>query len=667
MELILLKDVIVIFALSIIILFVFNRLQIPVVVGFILTGILVGPQGLGLIQATDEVRNLADISIILMLFTIGIDFSVRNLLQIRRPVLIGGSLQVVLTFIASFAISVAAGQIITNSIFLGFLVSLSSTAIVLKILQDRAEINSPHGSTALGILIFQDIAIVPMMLVTPLLAGASRNISYDLLFILAKGLGVIVLVIIAARWIVPFLLYQITRTRSRELFLLSIVLIGLGVAWLTASVGLSLALGAFLAGLIISESEYSQQALGNIVPFRDAFTSFFFVSIGMLLNVGFLLKEPVLIIAVTIGVLLVKGLMSSIAIAITGLSLRVTLLTGLALSQIGEFSFILSQVGTRYGLLSGSSQQLFLDVTILSMALTPLVIAIAPRIADMALLLPVPDKLKTGWYPAQATIEKALSDHLIIIGFGLNGRNLARAASAANIPYVIVETNPETVRLEREKGMPIYYGDATHDEVLKHVDIDRARVVVVAISDPAATRRIIEVARRLNPGIYILVRTRFANEVEPLYKLGANEVVPEEFETSVEIFSRVLARYFVPTDEIENFVNEVRSEGYEMFRKLQKKSLTIADIGLHLPNIELRTLRVAEHAAADGKTLGMLQLRKIYAVSVLAIRRDSQTISNPDGDTQLYANDIVIVVGEKENIDIIEYIFHNAESNWEGQ
>ncbi|MHB8840254.1 MAG: NAD-binding protein [Candidatus Aquicultor sp.] len=273
----------------------------------------------------------------------------------------------------------------------------------------------------------------------------------------------------------------------------------------------------------------------------------------------------------------------------------------------------------------------------------------------------MPSRIKSGRYPIQVIKEKPLREHLIIIGYGLNGRNLARTASAASIPYVIVEINPETVRFERDKGTPIYYGDATHDEMLKHVDIGRARVVVVAISDPAATRRIIEIARRLNPGIYILVRTRFASEVEPLYKLGANEVIPEEFETSIEIFSRVLARYFVPTDEIEKFVDEVRAEGYEMFRSLPKRSLAVADIGLQLPDIEVRTFRIAENAAAAGKTLGMLQLRKIYGVSVLAIRRGAQILSNPDGDAQLYANDIVVVVGEKENIDTIEYIFHNIE------
>ncbi|MHB8840252.1 MAG: cation:proton antiporter domain-containing protein [Candidatus Aquicultor sp.] len=296
MELILLRDIVLIFAFSTLILYLFNRLRIPSIIGFILTGALVGPQGLGLIRASIEVRNLANIGIILMLFTIGIEFSIKTFLQARRPVLLGGSLQVLLAVLAGTFISSGAGRPLREAIFIGFLLSLSSTAIVLKIFQDKAELDSPHGATTLGILIFQDLIIVPMMLVTPFLAGVSGSFWQSLFLLIIKAAAVISLIFLAARWLVPSLLYQVTRTRSSELFLLSIVLMILSIAWLTASIGLSIALGAFLAGLIISESEYSQQALSNILPFRDVFTSFFFITIGMLLNIDFLLTEPLLII-----------------------------------------------------------------------------------------------------------------------------------------------------------------------------------------------------------------------------------------------------------------------------------------------------------------------------------------------------------------------------------
>ena len=288
----LLSDIVIIFGLSIMVLFVFNRLRIPAIVGFLLTGVLAGPYGLGLIKAIHEVEVLAEIGVVLLLFTIGMEFSLKALLRIRKSILLGGSLQVLLTILVTFVLaSLQVGRTFGESLFIGFLVCLSSTAIVLKLLQEKAEMDSPHGQTSLAILIFQDLIVIPMMLFTPLLAGMGGEIGQSLLILFAKGAGVIVLVILSAKWIVPQLLYQIAQTRSREVFLLTVVVLCFAIAWLTSSVGLSLALGAFLAGLIISESEYSYQALGNILPFRDVFTSFFYVSVGMLLDVGFVVEN----------------------------------------------------------------------------------------------------------------------------------------------------------------------------------------------------------------------------------------------------------------------------------------------------------------------------------------------------------------------------------------
>ncbi|MDP6037142.1 MAG: cation:proton antiporter, partial [Candidatus Latescibacteria bacterium] len=354
MQIPLLNDIVIIFGLAIAVLFICYRLRVPAVVGFLLTGILVGPYGFGLVKAVHEVEVLAEIGIVLLLFTIGIEFSFERLLQIRKSVLMGGSLQVLLTFLATLFISKRFGQAFGEAVFIGFLVALSSTAIVLKLIQERAEVDSPHGRTTLGILIFQDIIIVPMILVTPLLAGATGNLVETLFVLLGKGIGIILLVMISAKWIVPRVLYQIARTRNQEVFLLSVVVIGLGVAWLTSMAGLSLALGAFLAGLIISESEYSHQALGNILPFRDVFTSFFFVSIGMLLDVGFLFQQPVTIVLIALGVLVLKSSIAFFVTVLLGLPFRTAILVGMALSQVGEFSFILSRTGVEHGLLTGN-------------------------------------------------------------------------------------------------------------------------------------------------------------------------------------------------------------------------------------------------------------------------------------------------------------------------
>jgi CPA2 family monovalent cation:H+ antiporter-2 len=661
MEIPLLNDIIIIFGLSIAILFICHRLRVPAIVGFLLTGILAGPYGLGLVKAVHEVEILAEVGVVLLLFTIGIEFSLKRLLQIKKPVLMGGSIQVLLTLLVTFIIMRQLGQPIGESIFMGFLIALSSTAIVLKLLQERAEIDSPHGRTTLGILIFQDIIIVPMILVAPLLAGATGGSGGSVFVLGAKGIGIIGLVIVSAKWIVPNVLYQIARTRNQELFLLSIMAICLAVAWVTSSAGLSLALGAFLAGLIISESEYSHHALGNILPFRDVFTSFFFVSIGMLLDVGFLFRQPGTIALITLGVLVLKPIIACFATVLLGFPFRTSILVGLALGQVGEFSFILSKTGVEHGLLTGNIYQIFLSFSVLTMAATPFIITLAPRLADIILLLPLPKRLISGFYPVPEIKVEGKKHHLIIIGFGVNGKNVARAARVAGIPYAIIEMNPETVRSEQAQGEPIFYGDSTQEAVLHHANIKDAKIVVAGINDPTATRRITEIIRRLNPKVCLIVRTRYLQEMKPLYELGADEVIPEEFETSVEIFTRVLTKYLIPRDEIERLVAEVRSDGYEMFRSLSKKSSSFADLKLQIPDVEISTLRVAERSPLVGKSLARIELRKKYGVTVLAIRRDKQILSNPDVNIPFCANDVLFVLGPPDRVAKVAGLTHNPE------
>jgi len=379
MEIELLKDIVVVFALSVAVLLIFHRIKAPTIVGFLLTGILAGPQGLGLIQASDQVSDLAEIGVVLLLFTVGIEVSLRDLMKLKKYVLVGGSLQVLLTILVVFFILFAQGEPSGEAMLLGFLISLSSTAIVLRIIQKKEQFDSIYGRTTLGILIFQDLAVVPMMLVVPLLPGALQAETDHPLTVVAKALGLIVFVIISAKWIMPRLLYQIAKTKDHELFLLSIVAICFAVAWMSSQAGLSLGLGAFLAGLIISESPYSHQAFGNILPLRDAFTSFFFISIGMLLDVNYLVQNPGYIFLIAIVVMLLKAVIAGFTISFMGLPLRIAVLVGLALSQIGEFSFILSKVGNECGLMSQEIYQLFLDVAVLTMGATSFLMATSQR------------------------------------------------------------------------------------------------------------------------------------------------------------------------------------------------------------------------------------------------------------------------------------------------
>ncbi len=647
MEATLLQDIVVIFSLAVVVLYLCHSIKVPSIVGFLLTGIIAGPHGLALVKSIEQVQLIAEFGVILLLFSIGLEFSFKSLMKMKTTVLIGGSLQVGFTIALGAMLAYLFGLSINQAVFVGFLVSLSSTAIVLKQMGERAELDSPHGKINLGILIFQDIIVVLMMLLVPLLGGA-EGMSEPVWFILAKAAGVIFLIIILSIYVIPPLLYQVTRTGSRELFMLSIIVICFAVAELTNSAGLSLALGAFMAGLIIADSEYSHQALANIIPFLDTFTSLFFVSIGMLLNLSAISGHLGTILLITAAVLLMKAIIASLATLVLGYPLRTAILVGFSLSQVGEFSFILSQTGIQHGLISQGLYQGFLSASILTMMLTPFIIAFAPQAVKYITQLPFPQRLLTGTHPE--VLDKEIDDyhdHLIIIGYGLNGRNLSRAANYAKVPYIALDLNSETVRVEQANGEPVYYGDATQEVVLEKAGVEKARVMVIAISDPAATRRIITTARRMSPGIHIIVRTRFISNVNDLHNLGANEVIPEEYETSIEIFARVLNRYLVPVDEIESIINMVRSEDYGMFRSISRLE---AQDDFYLQSINLWTIRVGETFLYRDAKISEVDFRNRYGISVIAIRRNDELISNPGADDIISMGDLLIVIGEPEQI-----------------
>ncbi|MEK7485860.1 MAG: cation:proton antiporter [Planctomycetota bacterium] len=646
----LLVDIFFIFALSILVTILSLRIRIPILVGFLLTGILAGPYGFKLIHAVHEVEILAEIGVILLLFTIGMEFSLESLLQIKRIIFFGGMFQVFCTILIVFLGFRQAGQSFGESIFAGFLIASSSTAIILKILQEVAEIDSPHGRISLAILIFQDIIVVPMMLFIPLLTGKTENLSNSLFLLLMKGSGIILFVILSSRWLVPTLLFQVLKTRSVELFLLCILTICLGIVWLSASLGLSLALGAFLAGLIISESEYAHEALSNILPFKTVFSSLFFVSIGMLLDVRFLMDHLLLVSLGVFGVLLLKAFVAILAVIILGYPMRSAILVGLLLCQIGEFSFILAKQGLAAGLIPQEDYQLFLSISLLTMIGTPFILVYRNFLADLFLKIPFPVSLKRGSKTIQENQSNPLHDHLIIVGYGLNGRNLAKAAKVSGIQYVILEMNPEVVQKERLAGELIYYGDATNQVVLEHIGIYQARIIVIAISDPVASRRVTDCARKMNSAMSIIVRTRYIQEMKPLLALGASEVIPEEFETSIEIFTRVLLKYLVPRAEIEKFITELRSDQYEMFRTLNQPETSIKDLKIHLPHIEISSLKVDPQSTIAGKTLMEIEMRKKYEVNVLAIQRSNAILLNPNGEMPLLGNDLLFVIGTSKHI-----------------
>lgn len=657
METGLIVNILVVFAVALFVGMVFNRIRVPPLVAFILTGAIVGPYGLSAIRGQDQVADLAELGIILLLFTIGLEFSFRDLWKIRSVAIAGGALQVVLSFAFFCGFAIIMGLPLNQAILMGFLFSLSSTAIVLKLLHERGEMDSPHGSIALGILIFQDLAAIPMIMAIPFLASipqisATPFLSFDSLISLVITDLVIVLILVAlAKWVVPRIMYEIAKTRNQELFLLVVILTCFGIAWMVTFTGVSLAIGALLAGLIISGSEYSHQATSIILPFRDIFTSFFFISVGMLVDIRFFANH-FWFVAFLIGIAIVaKALLATAAPLALGYPLRTAVITGLALAQVGEFSFIIAQGGFDTGILPPEIYQVFLIVALMTMAATPFVIAIGNPVTSRLCRLPVMSLVAKGTCSMDDDRRSPpRADHLVIIGYGVTGQNLARTASRSGIVHTIIELNPDLVRAARDDGESVVFGDATSEGVLAHAGIRSARIAVIAIDDPVATRKIVGLCRELNPSLSIIVRTRYVSEARDLQDIGADEVIAQEFETSVEIFTVVLNKFFIPRDQIESFISDIRANGYQMLRSRSTVHGTLPDLVRHIPHVTITSLTVGPGSPLDGVTLGEVSLRKQTNLLVLAIRRGNDTITSLSGETRLHAGDIAIIYATPEDI-----------------
>ena len=649
-----LANLLVIFTASIAVVFVFHQFRLPSIAGFLVAGALIGPYGLNLISDIETVRALAEIGIVLLLFTIGIEFSLGHLVSMRRLMFLAAPIQVGGVLCIAWLGAMLAGLSWQQGVFWGFLFSLSSTAIVLKTLAERGDSDSIHGRATIGILVFQDLAVVPMMLLTPILGGQSDGSALAILLTLGKSVLVVALVIAASWYLLPKVLGHIVRSRSRELFLLTIIVSCLGIAWLSSLGGLSLALGAFIAGLVISESEYSHQAMAEVLPFRDSFNSLFFVSIGILMDWRVLFSHPLPVAGLLAAVLLVKFVAGAGAVLLAEVPLRSAIMVGIALAQVGEFSFLLAQQGQESGFLRGDPYQIFLAVSVLSMIVTPFLMQWSPHLARRAEAW---QRLR-HWLPSRTTAhvlrteEKQIrmKDHVIIVGYGLNGRNLARVLGETEIPYLALDLDGDIVSREAKHGVPVYYGDGTNPNVLRHMKVEDAKVLVVAISDPFITRRAVQVAKGLNPTLHVVVRTRYLRELEELHQLGADDVVPEEFETSIEIFSLVLQTYKLPQSFVMQMVTQVRHEGYALLRRSELPELEHHLRGGTLADAAVETCRIDDDSPAQGKTLAEIALPSRTGASVIAWTHAGVTQANPSENTRLMAGDIVVLLGSRVQI-----------------
>ncbi len=637
-----LRDLVVLFVTALPIVFIFQRVNVPAVVGFLIAGIVIGPHGAGLIGQTADVDSLAELGLVLLLFVVGLELSLAQLMRLGRVIIWSGALQIALTTGLTWAIAVAAGFPSHTSLLFGFLLAQSSTAIVLKTLDDNGEVHAPHGRLATGVLLVQDLSLVPMMLLTRLLTTGAGTSWVAVASVLAQAAVAIAVIVVAARLLMPALLQRIVRLRSRELFTGAIVLFCLGTAWLAARVGLSLALGALIAGLVISESEYSHQVTADILPFRDAFNSIFFISIGMLLPVNFLLSHLPMLLAVAFWVVLCKAVAGTVAVLPVYPSLRVATTTALSLAQIGELSFVLAGVALPAGLLLPAQYQVFLAVAVLTMLGAPFLIQAASRLSY------APQDLSGA---TAETTSRPMQGHVLVVGYGLNGENLAHVLQQTGLPYCILEMDPERVETGRSRGEPMFYGDGTRLEVLRRAGAGAAHVVVIAISDAVATRRIVALVRQLNAQAPLIVRTRYVAEMDDLHRLGATEVIPEEFETSVEIFARVLRRLRVPRNVIALQIELIRRQGYSMLRGVELPRQTLDQLSQILAATTTESFMVPSSSPAVGRSIRELQLRKSTGVTIIAAVRAGAPLTNPPPDFVIEPGDILVMVGNHAQLD----------------
>jgi CPA2 family monovalent cation:H+ antiporter-2 len=553
-----LKDLVVVFASGLVAVALLGRLRVPSIAGYIIAGIVVGPGVLGIVSDAHEIEVLAEVGVVLLLFGIGLELSLDRIRRLLRAVLLGGALQVGVTILVVIAVGRMLEVPIQKAVFLGFVVAVSSTAIVLRGLSSRGEIDAPHGRLTVGILIFQDFCVVPMMLVLPLLSGTELD-GGPALQTLSIAVAVLAGVLLAAKFIAPRLLRLAAETRQRDVFVLSVAVICLGVAWLVSYAGVSVALGAFLAGLVVSGSEFRHQALSDLIPLREVLASVFFVSVGMLLDTTDVMDRIGPILLLLLAILVGKFTVIFLVSAVMQLPIRVSVLTAAALCQVGEFSFILLRGGREVDLISEQLLDTLLVAVILSMLVTPFLLHLGPRLAAGVGRITRLNRMLRVKSLEEEHPDERMTDHVIIAGYGLAGRELALALERCSVPYLVVDLNVDNVRRATDDGTQAYFGDVTSRKVLDHLGIRRAKELVVAVNDPDAALRAVQQARGLSKDVRILVRTSYLDDAAVLFRAGASRVVTADVESAIEIVQMILGGHGADSATVERQLNHIRS------------------------------------------------------------------------------------------------------------
>lgn len=648
-----LRDVAVLLAASFPVLFACKRLNQPQIVGFLLTGVAIGPHALGWLRDAGRVEGIAQLGVVLILFFVGLEFPLEKLANLGRTALVSGSLQLVLTTALVLAgvlgLQAAAPGLLPNPVgsglFLGFLVSLSSTAVLLPLLQARDEMAAPYARRFLGVALFQDVAVLPMVLLLPALAPASASGPSALAIAgrVALALAGISAVVLASRTVVPRVLDSVARLGSRESFTGGVIVVVLAIIALAEGAGVSAALGAFAAGIVLGESQHVHEVAATLSPFRDLLSSLFFVSIGMLLPPRFLLLRPAEVLGAVLAVLLLKAGTAYGALRLAATTPRTALRAALSLATIGEFSFVLARAAEPYGLMAQGTGEVFVAVAVVTLALAPLLLAWGPklvsRLAERVEEEPGGDR----------TASELLSGHIVVVGYGLTGRSVCRALSETGVKHVVVEVDLDRVAAARRESERVIRADATGVEGLLAAGVARAMGVVITIPDPDGARRAVRLCRLRNLRSRIVVRTRYVKEVEPLRKVGADEVIPEEFESSIEIVARVFRLLHVPGNIVAMQLRLLRDETYQRLRDETGRTADGRRVSALVAAGTTELFLVLPDTWAEGRTLGELQLPADH-VAAPALLRDGKPFAPAPLEMEVEAGDTLLLVGAHEDL-----------------
>jgi CPA2 family monovalent cation:H+ antiporter-2 len=640
----LLQELVFVYALAVVLLIVGARLRVPAIVAMIAAGVIAGPYGLGLMRSQENVDTMAEIGVALLLFTAGLEFSLDELRRMWRSVIPAGLAQVIATILVTGGlVALFAGGPLSRLAVIGMFVTLSSTAVALKELARTNFLHTPHGRLTVGVLLLQDLVVIAVLAAAPTLigmGGAERSVVQALIKLVVVGGGVL--------FIGRVLLPQLLRTAaafSREAFSLCVVLASVGTAWLAQLLGLSMAAGAFLAGLILAEGEFSHQVHADVRPLRDLLASLFFISVGMLIDARAMLPLLPMVAGVAIAIIGLKFGVAGAALWLTGAPLRVALAAALGLAQVGEFSFLLGRAALEGGVITEQWWQVLLGASVVSMALTPFAIAAGPSLAS---------RLARGAPRTPSSLDGAretMRDHVVILGFGMGGQLLAQSLTELSVPHVVLELNGATVRSAVARGVNIHYADVSAPEPLEAAGVEHALAVVAVLSDPEASERAVRSVRAISPTVPIITRTRYRLEAERLARAGATLAVAEELEASLEVLSQLLARLHVPGNVVETLVENYRRVlGASSSRSARARAIPLDQLPKEIIDAPVSSFRIPSAAWGVGRTLQEIDLRASTGATVLAVRRSSGTTTYPNGAFRLAAEDDLFLLGDDSDI-----------------